>query len=263
MAKAWKTVLLVDDSRLFLDFEREMLEPWGCRVREAISFKDAEAALREEKPDLVLLDLTLPDRSGAQLCRLMKSNPALASIPVIMVSASERIEDVQACINAGCDDYLSKPIHADVLRAKVGRALGVAARRSLRVPIQIKVMKGEEGAFFGYTRDLSETGIALVADEPVEISRRVEIHFRDPHTSHRISCRAVVRRVAPMGPSQLLGLAFEELGEADRLVLRRIVGAVPPEGASCATPPTIASSAATTSGSWCDSARRGIWAARG
>ncbi len=223
MAKAWKTVLLVDDSRLFLDFEREMLEPWGCRVREAISFKDAEAALREERPDLVLLDLTLPDRDGDELCRLIKATPALASIPVIMVSASERIEDVQRCIDAGCDDWLTKPIQADVLRAKVGRNLGVAARRSLRVPIQIKIMRGEGGGFFGYTRDVSETGIALIADEAVPVSQTVEIHFRDPDTAHRISCTGVVRRVAPMGPSQLLGLAFEDLSDVDRGVLRRIV----------------------------------------
>jgi len=225
MANVWKTVLIVDDSRLFLDFEREILEPWGCRVREAISFKDAEAALREERPDLVLLDLTLPDRGGDALCRLMKAGPALASIPVIMVSSSDRIEDVQRCIDAGCDDYLSKPIQAEVLRAKVDRALGVAARGSLRVPIQIRITKSKGDDFFGYTRDVSETGIALVTDEPLPLSRRVEIHFRDPETAHRIRCTAVVRRVAPMGSSHLLGLAFEGLSDADRGVLRRIIGA--------------------------------------
>jgi len=225
MPKAWKTVLAVDDSRLFLDFVREMLTPWGCRVREAISYKDAMAALREETPDLVLLDLTLPDRNGDDLCKVMKSTPSLASIPVIMVSASERIEEIQHCIAAGCDDYLTKPINADVLRTKVGRVLGVATRRSLRVPIQIKIMKGEGGGLFGYTRDLSETGIALIADEPVPVSRRVEIHFRDPDTAHRISCRAVVRRAVPMGPSQLLGLAFEGLSDRDREAIRRIVNA--------------------------------------
>ncbi len=224
MAKPWKTVLIVDDSRLFLDFERELIEPWGCRVREAISFKDAEASLREETPDLVLLDLTLPDRSGADLCRFMKATPPFASIPVIMVSASERIEEVQRCIDANCDDYLTKPINADVLREKVARALGVAARRSFRVPIQIKIMKGEGSSFFGYTRDVSETGIALIADEAVPVSRRVQIHFRDPDSTHRVSCGAVVKRIAPMGPSQLLGLAFEDLSEADRGMLRRIVG---------------------------------------
>jgi CheY-like chemotaxis protein len=220
-----KTILIVDDSRLFLDYERTVLEPCGCRVQEALSFRDAVAMLKNHPPDLLLLDLNLPDRNGDELCKLIKGTSDFAHVPVIMVSASEQMEDVQRCIDAGCDDYLSKPINADVLRAKVGRALGVAARRAFRVPIQIKIMRKEGGAFFGYTRDVSATGIAVLADEAISPGKRVQIQFRDPQTSHTIACVASVRRSVQQRSSHLLGLAFEDLSAADRELVRKILDA--------------------------------------
>lgn len=113
---AARRVLLVDDDpwirrRLRLDLEDE-----GYQVLEATNGAEALAALRREPPDVVLLELMLPDRHGFGVCREIRRN---SDVPVIMVTAQTDSHDVVAGLESGADDYVTKPLVAKELSARI------------------------------------------------------------------------------------------------------------------------------------------------
>ena len=79
---------------------------------------------RSLKPDVVLLDLMLPDTTGFDVCRRLRADPATTHLPVIMVTTLDQPEDRMAALQAGADDFMTKPIHLLTLMARVRRACG-------------------------------------------------------------------------------------------------------------------------------------------
>jgi CheY-like chemotaxis protein len=118
-----KTILIVEDVPLNRDLLVQLLED---RYRLVIA-EDGRAALdcaAEDKPDLILMDLSLPRMDGWEATRRLKSDSALAHIPVIVLSARAMRADEERARQAGCDDYLTKPIDENVLFEKLARHLG-------------------------------------------------------------------------------------------------------------------------------------------
>ncbi|MFF0344588.1 response regulator [Kribbella sp. NPDC004875] len=113
------SLLLVDDEPRIRRVLRLALEDEGYLVAEAANGYDALAALRRETPDVVLLDLMLPDRDGFAVCREIRR---ASDVPVIMVTARTDSHDVVAGLEAGADDYVTKPLVAKELSARI-RAL--------------------------------------------------------------------------------------------------------------------------------------------
>ena len=113
------SLLLVDDEPRIRRVLRLALEDEGYQVAEAANGYDALAALRREPPDVVLLDLMLPDRDGFTVCREIRRT---SDVPVIMVTARTDSHDVVAGLEAGADDYVTKPLVAKELSARI-RAL--------------------------------------------------------------------------------------------------------------------------------------------
>jgi len=113
------SLLLVDDEPRIRRVLRLALEDEGYQVAEAANGYDALAALRREPPDVVLLDLMLPDRDGFTVCREIRR---ASDVPVIMVTARTDSHDVVAGLEAGADDYVTKPLVAKELSARI-RAL--------------------------------------------------------------------------------------------------------------------------------------------
>ena len=113
------SLLLVDDEPRIRRVLRLALEDEGYEVAEAANGYDALAALRREPPDVVLLDLMLPDRDGFTVCREIRRS---SDVPVIMVTARTDSHDVVAGLEAGADDYVTKPLVAKELSARI-RAL--------------------------------------------------------------------------------------------------------------------------------------------
>jgi len=112
-------LLLVDDEPRIRRVLRLALEDEGYEVSEAANGLDALSALRRQPPDVVLLDLMLPDRDGFTVCREIRRN---SDVPVIMVTARTDSQDVVAGLEAGADDYVTKPLVAKELSARI-RAL--------------------------------------------------------------------------------------------------------------------------------------------
>jgi DNA-binding response OmpR family regulator len=113
------SLLLVDDEPRIRRVLRLALEDEGYQVAEAANGYDALAVLRREPPDVVLLDLMLPDRDGFAVCREIRRS---SDVPVIMVTARTDSHDVVAGLEAGADDYVTKPLVAKELSARI-RAL--------------------------------------------------------------------------------------------------------------------------------------------
>jgi two-component system, cell cycle response regulator DivK len=103
-------VLVVDDHELNLKLLERVLEMEGREVRAADSLAAAERALAEEQPSMIVLDLNLPDGSGLELTRKLKSEPRTASIPIVACTAAVMPADEYRALEAGCDAFVAKPI---------------------------------------------------------------------------------------------------------------------------------------------------------
>jgi CheY-like chemotaxis protein len=102
-----RRILIVDDHEPGVALIERLLELDGHKVRAAGSLADAERALAEEQPAMIVLDLNLPDGSGLELTRKLKAHPVTAEIPILACTAAVLPADEH---EAGCDAYVSKPI---------------------------------------------------------------------------------------------------------------------------------------------------------
>ncbi len=105
-----KTILIVEDNELNMKLFSDLLERSGHVTLRARTGVEAVALAREHGPDLILMDIQLPEVSGLQVTRWIKDDPALKSIPVIAVTAFAMKGDEEKILQGGCEAYLSKPI---------------------------------------------------------------------------------------------------------------------------------------------------------
>ena len=103
-------VLVIDDHELSLKLLERLLEREGHAVRAANSLAEAERALAEEEPAMIVLDLNLPDGNGLELTRRLKSDPRTASIPILACTAAVLPADEDRALEAGCAALITKPI---------------------------------------------------------------------------------------------------------------------------------------------------------
>ncbi|MFN8444929.1 MAG: response regulator transcription factor [Caldilineaceae bacterium] len=115
-------ILVVDDDKAIVKVVRSYLEQAGYEVYSAYDGETALHTLRREKPDLLVLDLMLPDRDGWEITRLIRSDASMGAMPIIMLTA--RVEDTDKIIGLelGADDYITKPFNAREIVARI-RAL--------------------------------------------------------------------------------------------------------------------------------------------
>jgi putative two-component system response regulator len=112
-------VLIVDDSRETTHMLSRILAADGHGVRVASDGEEALSLVAEERPDVVLLDVMMPRRDGFDTCRVLKQNAETRLIPVVLVTALKDTKDKVRGLEAGADDFLSKPVNATELRARV------------------------------------------------------------------------------------------------------------------------------------------------
>ncbi len=124
------SVLAVEDEQDLQDLLSYNLARNGFAVRCAPSAEEAAAALRKEKPDIVLLDLMLPGMDGLTFCRKLKADPSTAAIPIVMLTAKGEEADIVVGLEMGADDYVTKPFSPRVLIARVKAVL----RRPIATP---------------------------------------------------------------------------------------------------------------------------------
>jgi two-component system, cell cycle response regulator DivK len=117
-----KKVLVVEDVDMNRELLVQLLED-KYRVIEAVNGQEGVELAEQERPELVLMDLSLPVMNGWEATRRLKANPNLRSIPVIALTAHAMKGDKETALAAGCDDYLVKPLDEDELMKKVAKYL--------------------------------------------------------------------------------------------------------------------------------------------
>ncbi|MGB4107286.1 MAG: response regulator [Alphaproteobacteria bacterium] len=105
-----KTVLIVEDNELNMKLFHDLLEAHGIRTVETRDGMKVLDLARQAKPDLILMDIQLPEVSGLEVTKWLKDDPELKDIPVIAITAFAMKGDEQKIREGGCEDYISKPI---------------------------------------------------------------------------------------------------------------------------------------------------------
>lgn len=119
-------ILAVDDDEDNLLLLTEVLKPMNCSFITATHGQSALQLAQNCQPDLILLDVMLPDFNGIEVVQRLRQNPQTKTIPVVAVTALARTEDRESLLLAGCNDYISKPYMLDDLEAVISRHLNQA-----------------------------------------------------------------------------------------------------------------------------------------
>ena len=183
LPKKQQSVLVVDDNHENTLLMRELLSDRGYRVEIANNAQQAERLMFVDPPDLVLLDVIMPGKTGYELCREWKQDPATRLIPIVMITGLSDREDKIRGIEAGADEFLNKPIFPEELFARVGSLLRVKE----------------------YTDELENA-------EAVLCTLGLSVESRDPYTEGH--CERLARYASDLGA--FLGVTIEQ-----QIALRR------------------------------------------
>ena len=171
------TILVADDEPSARRLLRRILEPAGYRVVEAATGKDALALAEAERPDLLILDITMPDIDGIDICRRIKSDPTTHLTPVIHITGLTTREQRLRALAAGSDDFVGKPFDIEELLVRVRSLLRTKHLTDHLVSIEAVVVALARTV---EARDhYTEKHLRRVADRSVEVARRMGMSERE------------------------------------------------------------------------------------
>ena len=222
-------ILVVDDTALNVKLLADLLGAKGYRTVTAASGPEALAKLEADKPDLVLLDVMMPGMSGYEVCQAIRADPAHAMLPVVLVTALDPAKERAKGLDAGADDFLSKPVNQAELLARVKSLLRIKTlydevhrqkdelaewNRTLeqRVADGVKQLEqvGRLKRFF--SPQLADLIVAGGADDPLKSHRReITVVFLD--------LRGFTAFTETADPEEVMGVLAEYHAAMGRLIL--------------------------------------------
>jgi DNA-binding response OmpR family regulator len=218
-----KKILLVDDADLFLQLEKMIFQRTGAEILTARTGKQAINAALSEHPDIILLDLRLTDMPGDEVCATIKAHPATSSIPILIVTAFGKVEEMDRCRRAGCDDFVPKPVKNQELLAKVATMLRIPHRHSLRILVRIETEGTRKNdVFFGTSADLSKSGMFLETDQKLIVGEEINVRFFLPN-QEEIEAKSKVVREESRGRTNGYGIQFQELSSKQEKALAKFI----------------------------------------
>ena len=110
-ARKKSRILIADDNATNVELLEVYLGKIDCEMAVAVDGRDTLDKVASFKPDLILLDIMMPKLSGFEVCKQLKSDPATKGIMILMVTALNELGDIERAVNAGTDDFLSKPVN--------------------------------------------------------------------------------------------------------------------------------------------------------
>lgn len=210
-----KRILLVDDVELFLQLQISYLGNRRFEMHTAKSGSEALQMVKDVKPDLILLDMFMPDMTGDVVCRNLKSDPETSSIPVVIISSGGRGDSRRRVEAAGCDGLIYKPVRKDLLISVVEKCLDVTVRRQprARVALPATVILEEKEGFSSTIRSLSADGAFVEMDQGVSIVGDIMmLRFTLPNSGKEVEVRsAAVVWLGNLGQSGHMGAGIQFL----------------------------------------------------
>ena len=226
-------ILVADDNPANLDIFRARLSAHGYDIIAASDGEEALALARSQAPDLIVLDIMMPKLDGIEACRLIKQDKTLPFMPVILVTAKADPKDVVAGLEAGAEEYLTKPIDQTALVARIKSMLRIKALHD-----QTQELAGRLEVQASELAELNQSLEARVAEQLQELERVSQLkHFFSPQlaelivSDERQDLMASHRREITVVFCDLRGFtAFSEVAEPEEVmgVLREYHDAVGP-----------------------------------
>lgn len=221
-------ILLVDDVDFFLEMEKDFLRNTPATIHTARNGREALEFVNRQRPDVIFMDVTMPVMDGLTCCRILKADPELRSIPVIMVFAPSRELGPGAVTAAGCDACLTKPVDRKAFLEAGRRFLFGVERRDFRVPCQMAVTLRRHGEeIHCSSEDLGERGMYIKSQDLLAEGDVVRATMALPGgTPTEIECRVRVSwvnqgfpRTKPHLP-QGYGVEFLQPSQATMAMIR-------------------------------------------
>jgi DNA-binding response OmpR family regulator len=124
------SLLIVDDDPAMLVYLQSLLLPWGFQVTLLSEPQQFWTVLEQIQPDLLVLDIEMPDISGLDLCQIVRNDAQWGELPILMLSVYRNAETLTQVFNSGADDYINKPVTGPELIARIANRLRRSGRRS-------------------------------------------------------------------------------------------------------------------------------------
>lgn len=220
-------ILLVDDIRNFLDLEISFLKRTDCQIFTASTGVEALKIAKQEGPDIILLDLIMPEMGGIECTRILKADPELKKIPVVIVTSTDKKEE---SLNAGANEFVRKPINENALLGVIKKFVPIQERQEDRVMIGLEVKYRYMGIDrVNYSRDISPTGLFLITEKPVPIGVELDLEFDLPLEGSPTPVKArasVVREEREEREGRIItgmGLEFRDLAGEERKKISQFI----------------------------------------
>jgi len=218
MRTARKKILTVDDVLMFIQLQKTLLNRKDFTLLTAVSGQEALHKARLENPDLIFLNLYMPDMNGNTVCKELKNDPMTNHIPILIITTDDTEESRELCIEAGCDGHLTKPLRKDTLVPTVENHLKVPPRRHKRVSTRIPcTVTDEDGEREGIIHTFSPSGAYIETDPPPLPGEIMKVEIVLIDTGQKLSLQAAVRWSRDLGDSYPDGGGYEfmDVGQED------------------------------------------------
>lgn len=226
-----KKIMLADDADLLLELEKTFFQRRQFDLVVARTGQQAIDLAISDRPDLIFMDLYLPELAGDIACSWLKQDASLSHIPVVLVTHAGKDEDLARCRAAGCDKVLFKPINQHQFMETARYFLQLPDRQVPRVRVNLPVRYGCEPQ--SLTSDnalnISEKGLFIATAKPFPVRQSLILEFALPDTMQSIRTQGVVvwqnRPGQPVHPGLPLGIGVEfvALGEGVLATLRDFI----------------------------------------
>jgi uncharacterized protein (TIGR02266 family) len=222
-----RKVLLADDVNLFIALGKSFLQREEVEILVAENGKQAYDLIDLHRPDLAFLDLYMPEMDGDQCCRLVKSNPELCNIPIVMVTSADQELEQQKCHSAGCDGIVFKPLQRQTFIDTARKFLNVPERKEPRSSVRMEVLHGQQELFTDFSVNLSAGGLFLETQKPLAPGEKLELKFFLPGQDKATCCQGRVAWVnypdSPRDPVLPPGMGVEFVDPENLHELRKFL----------------------------------------